>query len=157
MKNVIIVLAFSISACATAHNRCESLSENPYGFREDSTKEEYEAKFKEIKEKHFPTLSTEEAIERIRAATKFEWQNYGSMNACIASKEARDRALAYQLDGFIDAAQRAAVPPENNTYAPATAVVEVKKHKSMVELGECVDLCKLSRFESQCRARCYQE
>jgi hypothetical protein len=156
MKNVVIVLALSVSACATAHQRCMDFDNNPYGLRDKyETQAEMLAHFAEIKKEFAPEMDEETFAKQIVSDTTHVYNRYGSYESCVASKSYESKVLANKLEGFIDAAGKAAVVDGSATIY--TSAPSPTRSRSLPELKQCVELCKLLNNQSACRSQCYAE
>ena len=87
--NAIVLVALSL-VLATAHERCSEITVNPCGIDLDDPvgSKHGQAAMKKSK------LSEEQFRAQLKARTKFEWQRYGSLNACVSAMEAQDAITA---------------------------------------------------------------
>lgn len=158
MKHVALI-ALVLGGCATPFERCEEIDKNPYGLTEDYAEGDVEtrrAKFEELRKEREPKMGFNEFLMKVKRSTTFRWNRYGSMEACVASLDAEDQALAGQINGLFDAAAQ----PRGATVTQAVGVVtpvSVPPTKDLTVLRECLNYCdKVAEFKSQCVTRCYQ-
>ena len=156
MKYAIVLVALSLGACATAYERCSEITANPYGIDLDDpvgSEERLQAAMKESK------LSEEQFRAQLKARTKFEWQRYGSINACVSALEAQDAVTASQINGLIEtaAAPRGQTVTQPVGFQPGYVAPYVYKPVDYGLLRDCDDYChRVADNPAACRARCRQ-
>lgn len=137
MKYLSLVLVLFSTACATTYERCSQVTEMPYGLSLGMSDEEVFARF--------PGESKDEIAKKVLAGTKFEWNRYGSMDACVAYKEREKQAIV-------------AIAQSGSSYqSTSTPYVHREPETGMNRLAKdnlCRDACRLMEDQFACFQAC---
>lgn len=153
MKYAIVLVALSLGACATAYERCSEITANPYGIDLDDpvgSEARLQAAMKESK------LSEEQFRAQLKARTKFEWQRYGALDACVSALATQDSITASQINGLIETA----AAPRGQTVTQPVGFQPGYVAPKPVDFGlqqDCLNYCyRVADNLAACEAKCRQ-
>ncbi len=90
-KVMLIAISMSLGACATTYERCTEVVSNPYDL-EANNPETIVAAAEIVHEAH-PSWSKQQVVDYVTSTFKVEWMSYGSIDQCLARKDASDQAI----------------------------------------------------------------
>lgn len=92
-KVLMIALSMSLGACATTYERCTEVTDNPFEIENPRTATVRDLQVIYAEQGYKNQMSFQEFYGLVQAKTRVEWQRYGSIDQCIARKDASDQAI----------------------------------------------------------------